>query len=212
VGARVIVVAGPSGSGKSRLCARLSAEHGWPVVRLDDFYKDGDDPTLPWVGMSGGRPVVDWDHPDSWLPEEAFAALVQLCQDGRAAMPVYDIASDGRIGHRVVTLGASPYVLAEGVFADQLAGPCRDAGLLADAVCVHNPALLTFWRRLVRDLSERRKPVWVLVRRGISLLRHDRDVVERAERAGCTVLTSEQAFQRITSGVTADDDRGGLDT
>ena len=76
--------------------------------------------------------------------------------------------------------------------------PCRDAGLLADAVCVHNPRLLTFWRRLVRDLRERRKPAWVLVRRGISLLRHDLDVVARAERAGCAVLASDAAFERIT--------------
>ena len=40
---RVIVLAGPSGAGKSRLAERL----GLPVLRLDDFYKSGGDPTLP---------------------------------------------------------------------------------------------------------------------------------------------------------------------
>ena len=41
--ARVILLAGPSGSGKSSLAARA----GLPVLALDDFYKDGDDPSLP---------------------------------------------------------------------------------------------------------------------------------------------------------------------
>lgn len=192
-------MAGPSGSGKSRLCGRLADEHGLPVVRLDDFYKDGSDPTLPRTDLSGGAPVVDWDHPDSWVREDAVAALLQLCRSGSADMPVYDIASDGRVGHRVVELDGAAWVLAEGIFADQVVGACRDAGLLADAVCVHNPRLLTFWRRLARDLRERRKPVWVLVRRGVSLLNHDMDVVDRARRSGCRVLTSEQAYHEISS-------------
>ena len=196
--AQVVVVAGPSGSGKSRLCDRLAVEHRLPVVHLDDFYRDGDDPALPRMHLSGGAPVVDWDHPDSWVREDAVAALEQLCRTGSADIPLYDIASDGRIGHRLVQLDGASCVLAEGIFADQVVEACRDAGLLADAVCVHNPRLLTFWRRLVRDLRERRKPVRVLVRRGFSLLRHDLDVVERARAAGCTVLSSEQAFERIS--------------
>ena len=197
--AQVVVVAGPSGSGKSRLCHRLATEHGLPVVNLDDFYKDGDDPTLPRTHLSGGAPVVDWDHPDSWVREDAVAALELLCRTGSADIPVYDIASDGRVGHRLVELDGAGCVLAEGIFADEVVGACREAGLLADAVCVHNPRLLTFWRRLVRDLRERRKPAWVLVRRGVSLLRHDMDVVDRARSAGCTVLTSEEAYRRISA-------------
>ena len=197
--AHVVVVAGPSGSGKSRLCERLAVQHGLPVVHLDDFYKDGDDPTLPHVHLTGGAPVVDWDDPDSWLLEDAVAALEELCRTGSADMPVYEIAADRRVGHRVVELGGAPCVLAEGIFADRVVEGCRAAGLLADAVCVHNGPLLTFWRRLVRDLREHRKPAWVLLRRGLSLLRHDRDVVERAELAGCTVVTSEQAFRRISN-------------
>ena len=197
--AQVVVVAGPSGSGKSRLCSRLAGEHGLPVVNLDDFYKDGSDPTLPRTSLSGGAPVVDWDHPDSWVREDAVAALELLCRTGSADIPVYDIASDGRVGHRLVELEGADCVLAEGIFADEVVTACREVGLLADAVCVHNARLVTFWRRLVRDLRERRKPAWVLVRRGVSLLNHDMDVVDRARRAGCTVLTSDEAYQRISA-------------
>ena len=63
VRARVIVIAGPSGSGKSRLCHRLEAEFGVPVVNLDDFYKNGDDPTLPRLEIAPGQDMVDWDDP-----------------------------------------------------------------------------------------------------------------------------------------------------
>ena len=42
---RVVLLCGPSGSGKSLLAA-LS---GLPVLRLDDFYKEAGDPTLPLV-------------------------------------------------------------------------------------------------------------------------------------------------------------------
>ncbi len=60
--ARVIVLAGPSGSGKSRLSRRV----GLPVLNLDDFYKDGSDPSLPRVDL-GHESIVDWDDPASWL-------------------------------------------------------------------------------------------------------------------------------------------------
>lgn len=39
VHAQIIILAGPSGAGKSRLAERI----GRPVLRLDDFYKDGTD-------------------------------------------------------------------------------------------------------------------------------------------------------------------------
>ncbi len=64
---QVVVLAGPSGSGKSRLCRRL----GLPFVNLDDFYKDGDDATIPRVVLPGGEEIADWDDPGSWLRDEA---------------------------------------------------------------------------------------------------------------------------------------------
>ncbi|MBU2075047.1 MAG: ATP-binding protein, partial [Actinobacteria bacterium] len=94
--ARVIVLAGPSGSGKSRLAARL----GLPVLRLDDFYKDGDDPTLPRIEHGANAGLVDWDHPDSWLPEDALATMVELATTGHAEVPVYEISENGRCGSR----------------------------------------------------------------------------------------------------------------
>ena len=58
--AQVILLTGPSGAGKSRLAHRLQTAYGWPIVRLDDFYRDGDEPELPQVAL-GGEPITDWD-------------------------------------------------------------------------------------------------------------------------------------------------------
>jgi uridine kinase len=186
---QVIVVAGPSGSGKSRLCRRL----GLPTVNLDDFYKDGSDPTLPRLEIG----VVDWDDPASWLKDDAVAAIEQLCTTGSADLPVYDIAHDGRNGYHRLDLGGSAYFVAEGIFAHEIVVACRANGHLADAVCVRNHPMVTFWRRLARDLRERRKPPQVLVRRGVRLLRQEPTVVARAVQAGCAPFTSQQAYDRL---------------
>ena len=121
VQSRVIVLAGPSGAGKSRLAERL----GMPVLRLDDFYKDGADPTLPRITEGPNAGIVDWDHPDSWLPDDAVRTLEELCREGRAEVPVYDIAQDGRCGWQVLDLGGAPLFVAEGIFAQEVVGACR---------------------------------------------------------------------------------------
>ena len=102
-----------------------------------------------------------------------------------------------------VTPEIAAYVLAEGIFADEVVRPCRDQGLLADAVCIHNPRLVTFWRRLSRDLRESRKPPWVLVRRGVALLRAEPEILARARAAGCLVLSNAEACARLRALVNA---------
>ncbi|MEP9384073.1 hypothetical protein [Nocardioides sp. KR10-350] len=204
--AQVIVLAGPSGSGKSRLSERL----GLPVLRLDDFYKDGGDPTLPLI--TAGSPsrrlvprllrtsnagLVDWDHPDSWLPEDALKALASLCETGVADVPVYDIAGDGRTGWQRLDLDGHRLFVAEGVFAQDIVAGCRKAGQLAAAYCVTQHPLVTFWRRLTRDLRERRKPPLVLLRRGLALMQAQPAVVADAVAKGCTVATPEQAYAGV---------------
>jgi len=193
VRAQVIVLAGPSGSGKSRLAERV----GLPVLRLDDFYKSGGDPTLPLITEGANAGIVDWDVPESWLLGDALAALDELCRTGRAEVPIYDIAQNGRCGQRTLDLGDHHVFVAEGIFAQEIVGPCGDAGLLAAAYCVRQHPMVTFWRRLTRDLRERRKPPLVLVRRGLALMRDQRRVVSHAVERGCSPVTPEEAYAAI---------------
>jgi len=187
--ARVVVLAGPSGCGKTRLAERAGA----PIVALDDFYRDGDDPGMP---VAGGH--VDWEDPASWDADAAVAALTHLCRTGRAEVPLYSIADDARVGSRPIELGSSPVVVAEGIFAAEVVGLLAAEGLLADALLLRSPALVTFWRRLLRDHREGRKPPLVLIRQGLGKLRDERRVVARQARLGCRPITKPAAARLLT--------------
>jgi uridine kinase len=191
----VIVLAGPSGSGKSHLAERL----GLPVLRLDDFYRDGDDPALPRITEGSNSGLVDWDDPGSWLCDEAVAALSTLCHSGTVETPVYSISANGRTGTRTLSLAGAPLVVAEGIFAHHVVGRLREAGLLAAAYCLRQHPVVTFWRRLTRDLREHRKPPLVLVRRGLALARDQRHIVAEAVAAGCTPVSSDEAYRLVQS-------------
>ena len=195
--AQVVVLAGPSGAGKSRLAERL----GLPVLRLDDFYKDGDDPSLPRITVGANAGIVDWDDPASWHEQDALAALRELCATGRCEVPVYEIAQNGRVGSRPVDLGGSPLFVAEGIFAPEVVAACREEGLLAAAYCITQHPLVTFWRRLTRDLREHRKPPLLLLRRGLALMRDQQRVVAHALRQGCRRATGDQAYAELTASV-----------
>ncbi|GAA2250025.1 uridine kinase [Streptomyces amakusaensis] len=189
---RVVLLAGPSGSGKSSLAART----GLPVLRLDDFYKDGDDPTLPLVA---GSTDIDWDSPLSWDAEAAVAAINELCDTGRTSVPVYDIATSARVGREAFAIDRTPLFVAEGIFAADIVARCEELGVLADALCLRGRPTTTFRRRLARDLREGRKSVGVLLRRGWRLMRAERAIVARQASLGAHPCDKDEALGRVAA-------------
>lgn len=191
--ATVVVLAGPSGAGKSRL-----AQHaGLPVLRLDDYYRSGDDPSLPRIAQGANAGLVDWDDPRSWHGDRAVDAICDLATTGRTVAPVYDIARNGPSGTHAVDLAGSRLFVAEGIFAQEVVAACRERGVLAAALCLRQHPVVTFWRRLTRDLREHRKPPLVLVRRGWTLMRRQGRLVADAAAQGCEVVSVAEAEARI---------------
>lgn len=172
---RIVLLTGPSGSGKGEVARRS----GVPALNLDDFYRDGEDPSLP---RRFGIP--DWDHPASWDAGAALAALVALAHDGAAEVPAYSIARSRRTGTVHRELGDAPLLIAEGIFAAELIAPLAAAGLLAEAIVLDRPVPVVFALRLLRDLREHRKPVPILLQRGTALARRQGRDMERWIRAG----------------------------
>ncbi|MFI8961224.1 uridine kinase [Streptomyces sp. NPDC053493] len=189
---RVVLLAGPSGSGKSSLAALT----GLPVLRLDDFYKEHDDPTLPLVE---GSSDIDWDSPLSWDQDAAVAAIVELCRTGRTDVPVYDIATSAVAGRETLDIARTPLFVAEGIFAADIVARCRELGVLADALCLRGRPSTTFRRRLLRDLKEGRKSVPFLLRRGWRLMRAERSIVARQTALGAHPCAKDEALGRLAA-------------
>jgi len=197
--ARVVILAGPSGAGKTRVANRLQAEYGWPVVRLDNFYRDHDDPDLPWDESLG---IVDWDHPGSWNAAAALAALTELVEHGRTRTPTYDIAASRAVGSEELSCAATDLILAEGIFAAELIADLSEQGLLRAAYCVRNGPWRTFGFRLLRDFAERRKPPLVLLRRGWALKQAQPGMVKHLSRLGAIPVTGAEVEAAFRSAMT----------
>lgn len=190
---RVVLLAGPSGSGKSRV-ARLS---GATRFRLDDFYRDYDEPGLPRLDYA-----IDWDHPGTWDGAGALAAVQELLATGTATVPAYDIGQSRRVGQQTITLttpGERTVLVAEGIFAIELLVPARAAGLDVSGIWLDRPRLLSFWFRARRDLRTGRKPLRVLLRRWLDLYRAEPGLRARHLAAGFEPLSAWSALHRIAA-------------
>ena len=144
--------------------------------------------------------IIDWDHPESWNRAAAVAALATLVERGAVETPTYDISLSRALGRTTVIARPTDLILAEGIFAAEIIGDLRDEGLLAAAYCVHHRPIVTFVRRLVRDLRERRKPPWTLLRRGLALMRDEPAVVRRQEELGAEPARARD-LERVLSAL-----------
>ena len=187
---RLVLIAGPSGSGKSRL-AHVT---GCPALRLDDFYFDADHPDMPRSPIG----IIDWDDPRSWNAEAAVVALAGLVANGQVEVPAYSISESRRVGSHLLRLDGATCLTAEGIFAIDFLAVCRTAGLATEAIYIDRPGVVVFWLRLRRDLSKKRKPPTILLRRGLALWRAQPALRRKAMAAGFTPMTMRAAVAHLT--------------
>jgi uridine kinase len=187
---RIVLLAGASGSGKSRLAHGADAI----VARLDDFYVDADAPDLPRTPHG----FVDWDDVRTWDAPGAAAALESLSRQGFAEVPDYSIAESRRTGWHRLDLGGHPLVIAEGIFAIELLPVVRALGLPIEALYLDRSPALVAWLRLRRDLREHRKSPAVLLQRGLDLWRAQPALKRRALAAGFRPVTMRQGLALLS--------------
>lgn len=187
--ARVVLIGGASGSGKSR----IAEQSGLPLLRLDDFYREHDDPALP--RLASGQ--VDWDHPGSWHLDRAADALEQLARTGRTTAPIYDISRSASVGSREVRLDGARLFVAEGIFVSEVIAEAERRGILAEALCVHRSRWVTMGLRFARDLREHRKPPSFLIKRGLLLARREPTIVRGLTDAGCRPVRVRAATRML---------------
>lgn len=203
--AQVILLTGPSGSGKTSLLRRVGAHR----LRLDDFYRDGDEPGMPLLdgtfsGDEGSTRTeamarIDWIIPPPGRRPRHGYDLVQLCAEGSAKVPVYSIPDNATVNWTTLDIGAAPAFW--GLFAGELVERCRRANVLADALALRRPRVQTWWFRLRRDLAERRKPIRVLVPRGLRLTHEEPAQMRRWTAQGCRLVGRAQCEATVAEHI-----------
>jgi uridine kinase len=188
----LVLIAGPSGSGKSRLMQAT----GLPCLRLDDYYFDADHPGMPTTNLG----ITDWDDPRSWDAEAAVAGLRELLKTGRLSAPAYSISESRRIGTHEVRLDGSCCLGVEGIFAVEFLAHCRRAEIMVDPIYLDRGVGVVYLLRLRRDLAKKRKPPLIALRRGWALSRDQAGLKQRALAAGFTPLSMAGALARISGG------------
>jgi uridine kinase len=111
--ARLILIAGPSCSGKSTLASSLTQQlshHRAVQLSLDNYYRDLSH--LPAIE----RAQQNFDHPEAWEHERILNDLAQLKARASINMPIYDFHSHSRSPDTHHITGAN-YIIAEGIFA-----------------------------------------------------------------------------------------------
>lgn len=191
---RLVLIAGPSGSGKSRLTGEATRSGTAVAISLDDFYRDADFPGMPMTPMG----IPDWDRVECWDRGLALATIARLLRDGEAELPVYDISQSRRVGSRHVSLGDAQVLIAEGIFAIDMLAAAREAGIDVRALWLDRPRTTNFARRLTRDLREHRKPAGVLLHRGAALFRAEPSMRNKALAAGFTPASMRSCLRQLS--------------
>ncbi len=113
---------------------------------------------------------------------------------------MYDISRSMKVAERTLAIDDRPLFIAEGIFAAEIVEECARRGILADAIALKRPRTVTFTRRLVRDLAEKRKAPRVLVRRGLLLWRNDPAILRRQTELGCRPMHARAIWRLFNAG------------
>ena len=186
---RILLIAGASGSGKSRLAQAA----GCPTLRLDDYYFDADHPGMPSTNLG----ITDWDDPASWDAAGALAGLKELLATGELTAPAYSITESRRVGSHHVRLDGCHCLTVEGIFAIEFLAHCQGAGLAVEPIYLDRPSGLVYLLRLRRDFAKKPKPPLIAIRRGWALRRAQPALRRKALDAGFTPLSMHAAIAHV---------------
>jgi len=145
---KLILVAGPSSSGKSTLAHALCEAFGADcalLLSLDNYYRD-----LRHLSPQE-RALRDFDQPAAWESERLIEEMQQLIEGKTIDMPQYDFNTHLRVD-QTQHISPYPYIIAEGLFALCYA-ELNALASLEVFVDIDDEAALQ--RRLDRDIRKR---------------------------------------------------------
>jgi uridine kinase len=166
----VVLIGGPSGSGKSYLIRRLqelAGDRNLVTIEGDNYFRDVDDPNYP--KLENGNHY--FDHFEALDSEGLKTNIEQLIEDGKAKIPIYDFGAVRgdpedwdlpvkgiRVGYRDVALDQDDILVIDSLHAanPKVQRHLREAELPVVSVYLDTPSANDrLVRRIVRDYHHR---------------------------------------------------------
>jgi uridine kinase len=188
-------VAGGTGAGKTALVRELIDRLGGALLDLDSYYRDR--AAMP----EEARHRLNYDEPGA-IDHQLLVEHIDRLADGRSVpKPVYSFASHTRVGETV--LGPARLIVVEGLFTWWWE-PVRKR--LAVKVFVDAPADLRLARRLLRDVTERRRSAEHVIEQYVQTVRPMHALyVEPGRTSADLLITNDgplsEAVDRVTSAL-----------
>ena len=161
-GARIVGVAGGSGSGKTTIVSRMTEiAREYALVAQDNYYKSAEGITnLTITGFN-------FDHPDAFDSDLLCEHLAGLKAGRAIRMPQYDFVHHRRLVDTVI-VEPRRLVILEGImiYVDRRVRDLVDLKLYVDT-----PDDIRFIRRLRRDITERGRTVDSVIEQWVEKVR-----------------------------------------
>lgn len=197
-----MTLCGPSCSGKTTLCQRLTetmekSGRRTKLISVDDFFKDREELKRQAANFGG---KIDYDSADALDLDTLRRCIEDLAEKGETMLPVYGFHSGKREGCRPLTLEDGDLLIFEGIQTlypefTTLIGELRHLSVFTHVgtgydACgtLFSPREIRFIRRIVRDYHHRNAPpaftyyLWQSV-----ILNEDRNIFPNADKADLTV-------------------------
>lgn len=209
-GARIVLIAGPSSSGKTTFCHRLSLQLESIGIKphpisLDDYYVNRDRMPLDETG-------TDYDYESLWaLDVELFnRQLCQLLQGEEVELPRYDFTTAQSILHtgHCISLHEGEVLLIEGIHGlnPELTAQVSDdekyrifasalTTIILDEQTTIPPTDNRLLRRMIRDVKSRNTPAQETLRRWPSVRRGEEQWIFPHQHLADTMFNTAMLFE-----------------
>jgi uridine kinase len=150
----VVGLAGPSGSGKSTVAKRVASRLNGHVLSMEIYSADMNHLPLDI------RSKLDYDTPEA-IDVKLLESHIREYAAGKAVeAPIYDFAQHLRVKDRREHIPAKSLLIVEGILALHFAQlrPHFDFSVYLEA-----PEEVCFHRRKVRDITERQRPMELIL-------------------------------------------------
>ena len=148
----ILLITGPTGSGKSTISKTISAELGLSILSLDNYFRDEEEMELVLPDFN----IRQWDAPDCYHWDILVKNLQSIFRDKISSIPIFSHECSKRSGWSSLSLQKTPLIV-EGLYAmhPEILAVINTMRIKYLSVFLNIPEETRWERKYKRDVLER---------------------------------------------------------